>query len=228
MIGIIGAMQIEVETIRSKMENKVSRTVSDMEFVSGTYEGKETVTAVCGIGKVAAAMCAEAMILTYLPELIVNTGVGGTLTPELSVGDVAIAENVCQHDMDTTPIGDPPGFISGPNIVKMPTDEKTVNALMSCAEGLGLKAVKGTIASGDQFIHSKEQKEHIVSLFGGIACEMEGAAIGHVCYVNKVPFAVVRAISDCADGESPMTYAEFLPIAADNAAKMLDYILKNN
>lgn len=107
MIGIIGAMHIEVETVKSLMENKVSETVSGMEFVSGTLFGRKIVVAVCGIGKVAAAMCAQTMILKYSPECIINTGVGGSLDPELHICDVVIAESLVQHDMDTSPLGDP-------------------------------------------------------------------------------------------------------------------------
>ena len=130
MIGIIGAMHIEVETVKSLMENKVSETVSGMEFVSGTLFGRKIVVAVCGIGKVAAAMCAQTMILKYSPECIINTGVGGSLDPELHICDVVIAESLVQHDMDTSPLGDPVGLISGINIVNIPCDGRVFNEVM--------------------------------------------------------------------------------------------------
>lgn len=130
MIGIIGAMHIEVETVKSLMENKVSETVSGMEFVSGTLFGRKIVVAVCGIGKVAAAMCAQTMILKYSPECIINTGVGGSLDPELHICDVVIAESLVQHDMDTSPLGDPVGLISGINIVNIPCDGRVTAALL--------------------------------------------------------------------------------------------------
>lgn len=223
MIGIIGAMHIEVETVKSLMENKVSETVSGMEFVSGTLFGRKIVVAVCGIGKVAAAMCAQTMILKYSPECIINTGVGGSLDPELHICDVVIAESLVQHDMDTSPLGDPVGLISGINIVNIPCDGRVTAALLKAAEALdGVHTAAGVIASGDQFIASAEAKKRIVDRFGARVCEMEGAAIAQVCYINFVPFAIVRAVSDCADGSSHMAYEEFLPNAAATAARLIE------
>ena len=117
MTGIIGAMRIEVETIKSLMENKSVETVGGVEYVKGTLHGKDVVIAVCGIGKVAAAMCAQTMILRYAPDRIINTGVGGSLSTKLAIGDIAVAESLVQHDMDTSPLGDPKGLISGINMV---------------------------------------------------------------------------------------------------------------
>ncbi len=229
MIGIIGAMRIEVETIKSLMENKVSETISGVEYVKGTLHEKEVVVAVCGIGKVAAAMCTQTMILKYAPDRIINTGVGGSLSTKLAIGDVAVAESLVQHDMDTSPLGDPVGLISGINVVNMPADEKIVETLIKGVEALdGIKALKGVIASGDQFIASEEKKKSITDNFGAIVCEMEGASIAQVCYTNGVPFGVVRAVSDCADGSSHMDYGEFLPIAAANAAKIIEYFVMNS
>ena len=122
MIGLIGAMEVEITSLRDAITEKVSRTISGVEFVSGKIDGQEVVTAVCGIGKVFAAVCAEAMILSYQPDLIINTGVGGSLSSDLSIGDVAVAKDVVQHDMDTTPLGDPPGYISGLGQVYLPCD----------------------------------------------------------------------------------------------------------
>lgn len=223
MTGIIGAMRIEVETIRSLMENKRSEVVGGVEYITGTLHGKEVVTAVCGIGKVAAAMCAQAMILKFAPERIINTGVGGSLSEKLAIGDIAVAESLVQHDMDTSPLGDPLGFISGIDVVNIPCDEKVVDALVACVEKLdGIKALKGVIASGDQFIADAAKKDFIKSNFNAVVCEMEGASIAQVCYTNGVPFGVVRAVSDCADGSSHMDYGEFLPMAAASAAKLIE------
>lgn len=228
MTGIIGAMHIEVETIKALMENKESEKIGGVEFVSGTLHGKEVVIAVCGIGKVAAAMCTQAMILRYSPDRIINTGVGGSLSTKLAIGDIAVAESLVQHDMDTSPLGDPVGLISGLNIINIPADEKVAETLVKGVETLeNIKAVKGVIASGDQFIADAGKKDFIVGNFSAIACEMEGAAIGQVCYTNGVPFAVVRAISDSADEEAHMSYAQFLPAAAANAAKMIEFMVIN-
>ena len=153
MTGIIGAMRIEVETIKSLMENKSVETISGVEYVKGTLHGKDVVIAVCGIGKVAAAMCTQTMILKYAPDRIINTGVGGSLSTKLAIGDVAVAESLVQHDMDTSPLGDPIGLISGINVVNMPADESVVETLIKGVEALdGIKALKGVIASGDQLL----------------------------------------------------------------------------
>lgn len=219
MIGIIGAMQIEIDAINMAMEQKTEETVSGITFTRGYLNGKKTVTAVCGIGKVFAAICAEAMILKYAPEVIINTGVGGSLTGELSIGDVALAYDVVQHDMDTSPLGDPIGLISGINRIRIEADRETVGRMKNCLASLGVKVLEGTIASGDCFVSSNAKKEWIVQNFGAIACEMEGAAIGQVCYVNNVKFAVVRAISDGASDDSPVDYPTFAKKAADVSAR---------
>lgn len=226
MTGIIGAMKIEVETIKDLMEEKKSEIISGVEYVKGTLHGSEIVIAVCGIGKVAAAMCAQTMILKYAPDRIINTGVGGSLSTKLAIGDIAVAESLVQHDMDTSPLGDPIGLISGINVVNIPCDGAVVDALSACVEKLdGVKAVRGVIASGDQFIASAEKKKFITENFDAIVCEMEGASIAQVCYTNSVPFGVVRAVSDCADGSSHMDYGEFLPMAAANAAKLIEHFV---
>jgi adenosylhomocysteine nucleosidase len=228
MTGIIGAMKIEVETIKSLMKDKQSEVISGVEYVTGTLHGKKIVTAVCGIGKVAAAMCAQTMILRYAPARIINTGVGGSLSEKLAIGDVAVAESLVQHDMDTSPLGDPVGLISGINVINMPCDTKVVETLEKCVEELdGIKALRGVIASGDQFIADPAKKDFIKSNFNAVVCEMEGASIAQVCYTNGVPFGVVRAVSDCADGSSHMDYGEFLPMAAANAAKLIESFVVN-
>jgi len=228
MIGVIGAMHIEVETIKSLMENKTAEKIGGVEFVKGTLHGREIVIAVCGIGKVAAAMCTQIMILKYSPECIINTGVGGSLSTRLAIGDIAVAESLVQHDMDTSPLGDPVGLISGLNLVNIPADKRVAEVLLKGIETLdNVKGMTGVIASGDQFIASDEKKKCITDNFGAIVCEMEGASIAQVCFSNGVPFGVVRAVSDCADGSSHMDYGEFLPVAAANAAKLIEYFAMN-
>lgn len=221
MIGIIGAMSVEMEKLISLTEQKEETVVGSIRFTKGILFGAEAVLATCGIGKVFAAICAQTMILTYHPHIIINVGVGGTLTDRLSVGDIAIAEALVQHDMDTSPLGDPVGLISGINVVQLPCDAALASELEAIAAELGIRTARGVIASGDQFIASAEQKKRITQLFGAIACEMEGAAIGQVCYVNGVKAAVVRAISDSADGSANLSYAEFTKLAAENSAKVM-------
>ena len=221
MIGIIAAMNVEMDGLRAHMENPVSETVSGVEFVRGTVEGREVVTAVCGIGKVFAALCAQTMILHYQPRCIINTGVAGTLTDALTIGSIAVSSAVVQHDMDTSPLGDPIGLISGINKVELPADRLLSGQLSACAKVMGIKTATGVIASGDQFVASAERKAFIVEHFKAIACEMEGAAVGQVCYVNKVPFCVLRAISDSADGSSHMDYPTFVQMAAEQSVALL-------
>ncbi len=225
MIGIIGAMDVEVENIKALLENKTTETVSGIDFVSGTLYGKQIVIAKCGIGKVFAAVCAQTMIIKYAPDVIINTGVAGSLTPKLSVCDVAVSKSVVQHDMDTSPIGDPVGLLSGINIVEIPADERLASIAQEVIRNFNLNTETGIIASGDQFIASVSQKDGILKNFDAIACEMEGASIGHVAYINKVPFVVLRAISDTADNSSHMDYPTFLKKASENSTKVtLEFI----
>lgn len=219
MIGIIGAMEVEVAALKNDMENKEVFEISGIEFVKGTLCGKEAVVAKCGVGKVFAALCAQTMILKFSPDCIINTGVAGSLSEKLGVCDVAVADSVVQHDMDTSAIGDPVGLISGINIVNIPADKKVSDLLTEVVSDLGINTYSGTVASGDQFISSAEKKDYIMKTFGAVACEMEGAAIGHVCYVNGVPFGVVRAISDNADGSSHMDFPTFAASAAEISIK---------
>ena len=220
MIGIIAAMEKEMAGIEAVIENKKEETVSGIKFVSGTVYGKEVVCAVCGIGKVFAAICAEAMIIKYNPDVIINSGVAGTLTDKLSIADVAISTGLVQHDMDTSFLGDPVGLISGINVVEFKADEKVRNIIKESVEELGINYVEGVIASGDQFIANNNVKTKIIENFGAIACEMEGGSMAQVCYVNKVPFCAIRSISDTADGNPEMAYVDFLEIAAKNSISL--------
>jgi len=226
MIGIIGAMKIEVEQIHNLMTDKKCERISGIDFVSGKFCGKEIVAAVSGVGKVNAAVCTEAMIIKYAPELIINTGVAGSLSDELSVGDIAISCCTVEHDMDTTPLGEPKGFISGLDTVKMMADKKEVDKFESVLKKLGIKYMIGPVASGDQFINSFEVKEKIKAEFNAVCCEMEGASIGHVCSMNDVPFVVLRAISDGADDDSHISFPEFVKLASDNSIKVLTEYFK--
>lgn len=219
VIGIIGAMDIEVDAIIADMKNATTEEFSQMKFVSGELFGKKIVVCKCGIGKVFAGICAQTMIYRYAPDIIINSGVAGTLNEELSVLDAVIATGVVQHDMDTSAIGDPVGLISGINIINIEADSSVSGVLESAARELGINTARGIIASGDQFIASADKKKQIAQMFGACACEMEGGAIGQVCYVNKVPFAVLRTISD-GKGEA-MDYFTFSSLAAEQAIKII-------
>lgn len=221
MIGIIGAMEIEVEEIKALLTEKKCETTSGVEFVSGTFCGKKVVTAKCGVGKVFAALCAEAMILKYNPDMIINIGVAGCLSDNLKIGDIVIADSVVQHDMDTSPLGDPVGMLSDINIVNIPSDKRIADVLEQAVTEVGLRCERGVIASGDQFVASKEIKEYIKNTFHASSCEMEGASIGHVCYVNNVPFGVLRAMSDGANDGADMDFPTFAAKAAANSSEVM-------
>ena len=219
-IGIIGAMEPEVEAIISALAEHSAESISGITFHTGVISGKRVVVARCGIGKVFAALCAQTMILKYSPDLLVNTGVGGAIGGGLRCGDVVIADRLCQHDMDTSAIGDPKGLVSGINMIYFDADNRAKEILLEQGTALGLAVKSGTVATGDKFIASAEDKHRIASDFSASVCEMEGCAIAQTAFVNNTPFAVVRAISDSADGEATMDYPTFLSIAAANSTKL--------
>lgn len=227
MIGIIGAMEIEVKALKAMIKNPEIKILSGAEFVSGKIFNEDVVVTSCGIGKVFAAIAAEAMILTYSPRLIINSGVAGATDARLKIADVAVADNVVQHDMDTTAFGDPPGFISGISLVNIPCSLNAADKISECVKALGIGCVRGTIVSGDKFVASIDEKSALAKKFEAIACEMEGASIGHVCYVNNVDFAIIRAISDSLTDGSETEYSEFLEIASKNSVKVITNFLKN-
>jgi len=226
MTGIIGAMRLEIEKIEEKLVGTTHDRISGIEFVSGTLEGEKVVAAVCGIGKCFAAMCAQTMILKYKPDRIINIGVAGTLSDKLGIGDIAVASSVVQYDMDTSPLGDPVGMLSGINIINIPCCESLADDISECAAKQSIKNKIGTIASGDSFISDRSKKEWIAKTFTAIACEMEGGAIAQVCYVNRVDCAVIRSISDNADGDSG-DFLKFASMAAEHSCSTLCALLKS-
>ena len=233
--GVIAAMDMEAEHIIAAMHDAHSETVGGIRFTigrvfmeneDGEVGSAKLIVAVCGIGKVFAAMCAQTMIVKYAPSRIINTGVAGTLSPALGIGDVVIATDVVQHDMDTSPLGDPKGWISGLDTIRMHCSDRFSKSEMTIAaqkvlEGTGAKVLHGTVATGDQFIADAARKTWIAETFGAVACEMEGGAVGQVCEANNVAFAVVRTISDGADGAAVEDYPSFARHAAEISAKIV-------
>lgn len=220
-IGIICAMKSEAEKLIAAMTEAEMREIGSMTFHTGKIGKKEVVLAVCGIGKVFAAMCAQTMILSFAPDCLINSGVAGSLTDALEILDIAVAESLVQHDMDTSPLGDPVGMISGINVVELPADKELAEEICRVAGSLGFTTKKGKIASGDQFIALPAQKTRIKEQFDPIACEMEGAAIAQVAFVNRIPFACIRAISDSYSGKNEMDFVKFATSAADRGASLL-------
>ncbi len=223
MIGIIGAMDVEVEALKQIMDSVHTRAISTVKYYNGEIKGIKAVVATAGVGKVNAAVCTQTMIMEFNPDIIINVGVAGGMSPELGIGDIAVADTVVEHDMDTTALGDEMGFITGIDKVYMDCDKKISQIMFDAAnEVCGIKVVRGTIASGDQFIASDEQRSRIINSFKNVvATEMEGASIGHVCTMNNKPFAVLRAISDGANSDSHMDFPTFTKLAARNSIAII-------
>lgn len=227
MIGLIGAMNVEVENLVAHMTDKQEKKIGMDMFVSGKLFGQEAVLAVCGPGKINAALCTQSMITNYHPVWVLNLGVAGAGEDGVSIGDMVVAEYAVQHDCDTSALGDPVGLVSKLNVVELPCDKALHDALMDAASKVdGMKVHSGVIATGDQFIHTGEKRKAIHDLFDSKAVEMEGGAVAHACYVNGVPCGVLRSISDQADGASTMDYPSFVKLAASHSEQVVEYLLR--
>lgn len=224
MIGIIGAMAVEVENLIEVMSDEWVETISGISYHIGKISGVSCVVAQCGVGKVAAAVCAQTMILKYQPDALINVGVAGGIGEHIHIGDIVISRGLVQHDVDTTSLGDEKGLISGLNLVTIPASEKLVNQVASISAGIyGDGAHVGIIATGDQFISDAEKLKRLSVEFDASACEMEGGSIAQVCWINKVDFVVIRAISDNADEDASVDFATF---AVTSAHKITELIVK--
>ena len=228
MIGILCALDQEIERLLKEIERPVHRQLCGYDYVEGALRGVNVVLCKCGVGKVNAAVCAQTMILTWPVRLVINSGVAGALREPLEIGDICVASDLVQHDVDTTAVGDPVGFVSTVNQTYFRCAEWAVDGLLRAAVSIeGVRVLSARIASGDQFIHDQAQKDRIVRLFDASACEMEGGAIAQVCFINGVDCAVIRAISDSSTGKHEMEYREFLPMAAATSAKVVMNFLEN-
>ncbi len=226
MIGIIGAMASEVDGLKSIMSHLEVKTISTVDFYKGKINNTDVVVAQAGVGKVNAALTAQTMILEFKVDAVINVGVAGGIADTLKIGDIVIADRVCEHDMDTTPLGDPAGFITGLDCVYMECDKGISELIMECTKELGYNSMYGTIASGDIFVSTDDVRNKIKDVFNGAAAEMEGAAIGHVCTMNNVPFAVLRAMSDCANDDSKVDFPTFAERAAKNSIEIIKLFLE--
>ena len=218
-LGIIGAMRVEVETLVEKLENPISRTVAWSTYYEGKLEGLDVVVVQCGVGKVNAAMCVQTLCNLYNVTHIVNTGVAGSLKAELDIGDLVVSRDAMYHDFEVKALGYPHGKVPGMDVVAFPADEKLMTLAFAAAESVNPGHTKlGRVASGDQFICGKDQKDQIIANTGASCTEMEGAAIAHAAYRNGVPYVILRAISDKADDSAEMDYPTFEAIAARRCA----------
>lgn len=222
-IGIIGAMEIEVETLRSQMTVSGTTQKANMEFFEGTLDNAEVVVVKSGIGKVNAAICVQILADLFQVTHIINTGVAGSLNAALDIGDFLISGDVIHHDVDATIFGYPLGEVPQLGIREFPADETMIQlAKKTCEEIVAdKKAIIGRVVSGDQFVSSQEVKERLIRDFHGDCTEMEGASIAHASYLNNIPFVVIRAISDKADNSADMDYPTFEKQAAHDCARLV-------
>ena len=196
-------------------------------FVSGRLFGTEAVLAVCGPGKINAALCAQSMILHYHPEWVLNLGAAGSASEDISIGDLVVADSAVQHDVDTSPIGDPVCLVSKINLVNIPCDPSLADRLMKAAAQLpDCRVFRGVIATGDQFINKGETRGRIKELTHALCVEMEGGAVAQACYMHGVPCGVLRSISDQADGHGDMDYPAFVRLAASHSQQVIRLLLQ--
>ena len=228
ILGIIGAMEEEVEILKDKMDIKETVKVAGMEFYKGTMHGKNIVLVRSGVGKVNMATCTQILVDKFNVSALLNSGVAGTMNPELNQGDIVISQDAVQHDFDTTVFGDPLGEISRLGITFFEADKDMIETAKKASENVSdIKIVEGRIASGDQFVAGGAVADRIKENFGNVgAVEMEGAAMAQVAYLNEIPFVILRSISDKADGSADLSYEEFLPIAAKNASSLVEEYVK--
>lgn len=226
-IGIIGAMSEELEILLKDMQLNNKETKANMTFHSGRLWGKQVVAVVCGIGKVNAAVCTQILISEYKVDTVINVGVAGGIGKEIYPGDVVIADSLIQHDVDTSVFGDKLGQIPRMDTFDFKCSSELVSAAQSaCRELKDIKTFVGRIATGDQFIAGVEKIQWLNEEFNAIACEMEGGSIAHVCYLNNIPFVVIRSISDNANNGAHMDFEKFTPIAVKNSTIILKKIIE--
>ena len=218
-LGIIGAMEQEVETLLEQMENKHAFTKAGSTFYEGKLAGMDAVVVQCGIGKVNAALCVQILCDCFAVTHVVNTGIAGSLCADLDIGDLVISQDAMYHDFDCVHFGYPMGKVPGMDVVAFPADEKLSDLAYAAAESVNPGHTKrGRVASGDKFVAEQAVKDAIIDITGALCTEMEGAAIAQTAYRNGVSFVIIRAISDKADNSAEMDYPTFERIAAHRCA----------
>ncbi len=227
MIGIIGAMEEEVIKLKSNMlEVKVSFKAS-MEFNQGVLQGKEVVVVRSGIGKVNAALCAQILVDDFHVDVIINTGIAGSLNNDINIGDIVLSTDALQHDMDAVSFGYAPGVIPRMETSIFVAEQALVELAKKVCEQVNpdIQTHTGRVVSGDQFVADHLVKERLISNFNPMCTEMEGAAIAHAAYLNKIPFLIVRAISDKADNSAQMDYPAFEEKAIEHTVKLMNALV---
>ena len=220
-LGIIGAMELEVETLLEKMEEKSSCVMAKSTFYTGKLQGLDAVVVQCGVGKVNAAICAQILCSCFGVTHLVNTGIAGSLSAELDIGDLVVSRDAMYHDFDCVHFGYEMGRVPGMDVVAFPADAGMMDLAYAAAEAVNPGHTRvGRVASGDLFVAEKAAKEAIIAKTGALCTEMEGAAIAQTAYRNGIPFVILRAISDKADDSAEMDYPTFERIAAHRCADM--------
>ena len=227
-VGIIGAMDDEVSLLKKAARIDKTTSIASMEFCEGEIDGRSVVIVKCGMGKVNAGICVSTLIREFHCDVIINTGVAGSLDARMDIGDIVISLDAVQHDFDVTPIGFQKAEIPYTGLYAFKADEMLREAAKKAADKVidDVKIFEGRVCSGDQFIASKGQKDTIVSNFGGLACEMEGASVAQTCYLFNVPFVILRAISDKPDGTGASDFAVFTAQSAARCSKIILEMLK--
>ena len=227
-IGIIGAMELEVEALMEQMDVKNIIEKASMKFYEGTLRGKDVVIVQCGIGKVNAGICVQILADLFQVDAVINTGVAGSLRAEINIGDIVVSTDACEHDMDVTALGYKQGIIPQMKESFFKADRQLVEAAIEVCREVNpdINVYEGRVLSGDQFISGEEIKNKLIDLFDGSCTEMEGAAIAHAAFLNEIPYVVIRAISDKADGRAHMDYPEFERAAAAHSAKLVENLVK--
>ncbi len=227
-IGIIGAMDLEVDALKQSMN--VTRIVNKagMDFFEGTLNGADVVIVRCGIGKINAALCVQILVDVFGITHVINTGVAGSLNAKLDIGDILISKDAIHHDMDVTVFGYQLGEVPQMGQREFIADERLVQLAKASCEKVNpdIHALIGRVVSGDQFISSKEVKERLIREFQGDCAEMEGASIAHGAHLNGIPFVIIRAISDKADDSAEMDYPSFEKAAAAHSAALVEDLVK--
>ncbi len=227
-IGIIGAMEVEVEILKKNMSLKRTVKKASMEFFEGTIEGTDVVVVRSGIAKVNAGICVQILVDLFDVTHVINTGVAGSLDARINIGDIVLSTDACYHDVDATVFGYKKGEVPQLGTASFVADEKlrevAKKAIKTAAADIGV--FEGRVCSGDQFISSKEIKENIKKDFDGMCTEMEGAAIAQGCFLNNIPFLIIRAISDKADGSDIVDYPVFEEKAAKDCAALVIELIK--
>ncbi|GFI27073.1 5'-methylthioadenosine/S-adenosylhomocysteine nucleosidase [Lachnospiraceae bacterium] len=224
MIGIIGAMDTEVARLKELMTEVEIVKASSMEFYKGILHGADAVVVRAGVGKVNAACCTQALLDRWPVSCVINTGIAGSLRAEIDIGDIVLASDAVEHDMDVSALGYPPGKIPDMDAASFAADETLRRIAKESCEKVNpdIHVYEGRVVTGDQFISSKEKKAWLVETFGGFCAEMEGAAIAHTAYLNGTPFLIVRAISDKADDSAKMDYPTFEAKAIEHSVRLIE------